>query len=215
MIFLLAHAEDAATAAAEHTPAAATATEHAAATAAAAEHATTAATADGGSGGIGALFTALGLNVPALLLNGLAFLLVVAILAKYVYPHLIKALDNKKDELEAAARHEREAKKALDKAEAQAGQVVSEARAAADEILATAKADAAAQLEAARTKGQEQAERLVSEAREQLSRDVTAARRDLKAETAKLVAAATGAVLGEKLDSQHDTDLINRSLEAK
>jgi F-type H+-transporting ATPase subunit b len=173
------------------------------------------AAAEGGSSGIGALFTSLGLNLPTLLLNGLGFLLVVAILAKFVYPHLIKALDNKKDELEATTRHEREAKKALDKAEEQAGQVISEARAAADEILATAKADAAAQLEAARLKGHEQAERLVSEAREQLSRDVTAARRDLKSETAKLVAAAAGAVLGEKLDSQHDTDLINRSLGAK
>jgi F-type H+-transporting ATPase subunit b len=170
---------------------------------------------EGGGSGIGALFTALGLNVPALLFNAAAFLLVVAALGKWVYPSLIKALDAKKGELEAATRMEHEAKKALDKAENTAGQVVSEARKAADEILATAKADATAQIEAARTKAGEQAERIVAEAREELARDITAARRELKAETAKLVAAAAGAVLGEKLDSGRDAELINRSMEVK
>ncbi len=168
-----------------------------------------------GSGGIGGLFTALGLNVPALLFNIGAFLLIVAILGKFVYPHLIKALDAKKDELEAATRHEIEAKKALDRAEDQAGQVVGEARTAADEILASAKADAAEQIETARIKATEQGERLVAEAREQLQRDIAAARRELKAETANLVAAAAGAVLNEKLDSSRDGELIRRSLEGK
>lgn len=171
--------------------------------------------AESSGGGIGSLFTALGLNVPALILNTLAFLLVVAVLGKYVYPHLIKALDAKKDELESAARMEQEAKKVLDTAEAQANKTISEARKAADEILASAKADATAQIEAARTKASEQAERLVNEAQEQLSRDITAARKELKAETAKLVAAATGAILDEKLDNSHDAELIKRSLEAK
>ena len=166
-------------------------------------------------GGIGSLFTALGLNVQSLALNTLAFLVIAAILGRYVYPSLIKALDAKKDELEAATRMEQDAKQALDKAESQAGDVVSEARKAADEILASAKADATAQIEAARTKAAEQGERLVNEAREQLSRDVLAARRELKTETAKLVASAAGAVLNEKLDDTRDSALIGRSLEGK
>jgi F0F1-type ATP synthase membrane subunit b/b' len=83
------------------------------------------------SGGIGALFNALGLNVPALLLNGAAFLVVVWVLGKWVYPHLIKALDAKKGELEAAARHEIEARKALEEAEAKAQTTLGEARKAA------------------------------------------------------------------------------------
>jgi F-type H+-transporting ATPase subunit b len=167
------------------------------------------------SSGLGSLFEALGINWQGLILNGLAFLGIVWILGKYVYPHLIKALDNKKGELEAATRLEHEARSALDKANETAGNVVTEARTAADQILASAKADAEAQIEAARKKATEQSERLVAEAREQLARDVAAARRDLKADTAKLVASATEAVLGEKLDSHRDGDLIKRSLEVK
>ena len=167
------------------------------------------------SNGIGGLFTALGLNVQSLVLNTLAFLVIAAVLGKYVYPHLIQALDAKKDELEAAVRLEREAKMALEKAEAKADGVVGEARAAADDILAAAKAEATAQVEAARVKAAAQTERSVAEAREQLARDVTAARQALKHDTAKLVASATETILGEKLDSERDRALIGRSLESK
>jgi F-type H+-transporting ATPase subunit b len=165
------------------------------------------------STGIGGLFTALGLNVQALVGNTLAFLIIAWVLGKFVFPSLIKALDAKKDELEAAVRMEGEAKQALNKAEDTAGDVVADARKAADEILAAAKADATAQIELAREKATAQGKRLVAEAHEQLERDVLAARRDLKTETAKLVAEATGAILGEKLDSEQDNKLIGRSLE--
>lgn len=167
------------------------------------------------AGGFAGLATALGLNLQALILNTLAFFVIVFILGKWVFPSLIKALDAKRDELEAATRLEREAKASLEQAEAKADAVVSEARASAEEIISAAKADATAQIEAAREKAKAQAERSVAEAREQLERDVNAARRELKTETARLVAEATGAVLNEKLDSEHDRALISRSLETK
>jgi F-type H+-transporting ATPase subunit b len=167
------------------------------------------------SSGIGGLFTALGLNLQSLVLNTLAFLVIVAVLGKYVYPSLIKALDAKQDELEAAARFEREAKTALETAGTKADGVVAEARAAASDILAAAKADAVAQIEAARAKMAEQSERTLAEAREHLARDVNAARQTLKHDTAKLVASAAETVLGEKLDSSSDAALIGRSLEGK
>ena len=167
------------------------------------------------SSGFAGLATALGLNLQALILNTLAFFVIVWILGKFVFPSLIKALDAKRDELEAATRLERDAKVSLEQAEAKAEGIVQAARVSAEEILGAAKADATASLEAAHAKAAAQAERTVSEAREQLARDVTAARRELKTETARLVAEATGAVLNEKLDSEHDRALIGRSLESK
>jgi F-type H+-transporting ATPase subunit b len=165
------------------------------------------------SGGIGGLFQALGLNWQAFLLDLAAFLVTAYIVGKYVFPPLTKALDAKKAELEAAVRLEQEAGAKLDQASKEAAAVIKEARAAADEIASTAKTDSAKQLEVARQRAQEQGERLVAEAREQLARDVLTARKELKGETAALVAEATGAVLGEKLDGQKDGALISRSLE--
>jgi len=169
----------------------------------------------GSGGGFAGLFSSLGLNTQTFVLDTLAFLVTVWVLKKYVYPPLVKALDSKKDELEAAVRLETEAKKSLEKAEGQAGDIVTEARSAADEILAAARDQATAQLDEARAKSEAQAQRTISEAREQLARDVSAARQTLRGETARLVASAAEAVLGEKLDAKHDAELIGRSLETK
>lgn len=163
--------------------------------------------------GVGALFEALGLNIQSLIVNSVAFLLVVWVMAKWVFPPLTKALDAKRDELDAALRLEREASTKLDEAKAQAGKLIEQARLEANEVLAAAKSDATTQLEAAHKKAAAAAERSVQEAREQLARDVLTARRDLKAETAKLVASATEAVLNEKLDDDRDGKLIAKSLE--
>ena len=167
------------------------------------------------NGGFGALFTALGLNVQTFLLNTAAFLVVVAIMAKFVFPPLTKALDAKRDELEAALRLEKEAGDKLAEAEKTAGGVVAEARTAAGEIVTNAKVEAGALVEAARSKAETQAERLVAEAREQLKRDVAAARSELRGEMAGLVASATEAVLDKKLDASTDAELVTRSLEAR
>jgi F-type H+-transporting ATPase subunit b len=165
------------------------------------------------SQGIGSLFTALGINVQSFVFFLIAFMVTVYIVGRWVFPPLNRALDAKREELEAAARHEDESKKVLENAEKSASELLTNARKSADEIIATAHADAASQLDAARRKATEQTERIVSEAREQLDRDVQVARRELKTETAKLVAGATENVLDRKLDDKSDAALIGRSLE--
>jgi F-type H+-transporting ATPase subunit b len=172
--------------------------------------------ADTSSGsGFAGLFTSLGLNWQTFILDGLAFLVTVWVLGKFVYPHLVKALDAKQGELEAAVRLEDEAKQSLTKAQAQADEILAKARNGADEVLAVAKEQTSAQLEAAKAKATAQGERIVAEAREQLTKDVNAARQTLKKDTAQLVADATETILGEKLDTKKDADVIGRALGGK
>ena len=165
------------------------------------------------SGGIGSLFTALGIDWRSLLLNAAAFLVIVWAMAKWVYPALVKALDAKRDELAAAARSQEDSAKALEAAQAQATKIVGEARDAAREVARTAKAEAAELAKQSEERAAAQAERMVTEAREQLARDVEAARKSLKTETAALVAQATEHVIGQKLDAAGDAKLVARSLE--
>jgi F-type H+-transporting ATPase subunit b len=165
--------------------------------------------------GIGGLFTALGVDLKTLLLNAAAFLVVVWIMGRFVYPHLIKALDNKKAELEAATREQKAAAAALEKANQEAAEILAQARAAADEVVVLARDEAATLAKSTEDKAAAQAERIVTEAREQLAKDVAAARKSLKAETAKLVVQATEAVLAEKLDDKRDAELVTRALEGR
>lgn len=161
------------------------------------------------------LFTALGLDLKTFILNGLAFLVVVLILRKFVYPSLLKALDAKIEDMGAVERLKGEAQAELDKAADEAKKVVREARKESDDILATTKAEAADIVEEARTKAETQAERIVTESREQLVRDVNAARIALRKDMAKLVMMATETVIEEKLDGSKDKALIERSLAHK
>lgn len=164
-------------------------------------------------GGLGSLFSALGLNWQALILNAIAVLIVVWVLGRFVFPTLIKALDAKREELEAATRHEQAARTALDEAAAQAAALIAQARTAADEVGAEARLEAADFIRSATAKAEVQSRRIVEDGRAQLAHDVAQARQSLKVETSRLVASATETLIGEKLDAKGDQVLIGRALE--
>ncbi len=163
----------------------------------------------------GGLLVALGINWRSLLLNTLAFFVILAILRKFVYPVLLKALDAKQDELQAAAKFEREAKEHLAAAEQSAEDMIEAARTSADQVLSNAKTEATEMISEATSKADVQAKRIMAEANDQLDINVAAARQTLKVETARLVAQATEVVLASKLDTPQDSELIKRSLETK
>ena len=161
----------------------------------------------------GGLLGALGINWRSLLLNTLAFFVILLILRKFVYPALTRALDAKQDQLMAATKAEHDAKEHLSEAERTSEEIIKQARIAADDVLASAKTESTQLVDEARIKAQSQADRIVAEAHDQLVIDVEIARHALKAETAHLVAKAAESVLEAKLDEPKDVALIKRSLE--
>jgi F-type H+-transporting ATPase subunit b len=154
----------------------------------------------------------LGLNLTSLILYGLAFLVTVAILNKYVWPPLTNVLDAKRGELEAASRLEIEAKDLLHRAELDAKKILTSARKTADDVIFSAKNEATAMVQAAEAKAQAQADTILADANTQLTHQVREARQTLAHETARLVARATSAILEEKLDKTTDAALIERGL---
>lgn len=156
---------------------------------------------------------ALGLNWWSLLINAISFLIVAWALGRFVFPGLLKSLDQKASDYAAASRLKQEAAQALEQTETQTAKLVHEARATAEQIARDARDQAAEMIKAAETKAAAEAERIVSQGREQLAHDLESARRELKADTARLVAAATQAVLQERVDQAADRRLISRSLE--
>ena len=78
------------------------------------------------------------------------------VVGKYVFPPLTKALDAKREELEAAARLETDANKQLETARGEAAGIIRQARDEAEQIMAATKADAAGAIETARKRAAEQ-----------------------------------------------------------
>ena len=161
------------------------------------------------------LFTALGINWKLLVEQALAFLILVLVLAKFVYPALMKAVDGRREQIEAATREAKEAEEVLAKAEEKVADMLAEARKEADDMLTRTHQEANTVVADAEDKAKVRAEQIVAEAREQLERDVRKARETLKKDTVELVALATEKVVGEKLDAQKDGKLITAALQEK
>lgn len=159
---------------------------------------------------------ALGIDVRLLILQLVAFLILVALLGKFVYPWLMKSVDERQKNIEAAEKASVDAQKAAESNKEEVAKLLAEARKEAAEIVGTAKLESADMLSKSEKKAQATAERIVTDAQAQLDKDVASARKTLYNETLELVGLATEKVAKTKLDKKADGELIASALkEAK
>lgn len=161
------------------------------------------------------LLQALGIDWKLFVAQGIAFLVLVGILGKFVYPALMKAIDDRRAAIEAGLKEAKESQEALEQAEVKVSELLAEARKEADDILARTHQEAASVVAEAESKAKTRAEQIVADARAQLSVDVAKAREVLKKDTVELVALATERVVGEKLDDKKDAELVKKALAEK
>lgn len=161
------------------------------------------------------LLGALGIDWMLLVQQALAFLVLVAVLAKFVYPALMKAVESRREQIESSMKEAKEAEEKLARAEEKIAKMFADARKEADDIIARSSAEANSMVADAEEKAKERAEQIVASAHTQLEADVRKARQALKDDTVELVALATEKIVGEKLDTQKDAKLIGKALEEK
>ena len=160
----------------------------------------------------GGLLGSLGIDIPTLIFQIIAFLLLVAVLAKWVFPILINVVDKRQEEIQASSKAAESAQKKAAEAEAEVAKLLKQARAEASEIVSVAKDEAAAAVTAAESKAKARADTIVANAQDQIEKDVIAAKNALRNETVDLIALATEKVVGKVVSADVDTTLINQSL---
>jgi F-type H+-transporting ATPase subunit b len=142
----------------------------------------------------------------------ITFLVMLAILARYVYPEIVKVAEARQ---QAVAEQLSEAEKARAEAETrlkEAQAKLDDARKTAQEVIDSA-GKSAQQLRAeARTKADEDAKRMVEGARKDIEAERERAIQSVRGEVANLVIAATEKVVGETLDGQKHRQLIDRAI---
>jgi len=142
----------------------------------------------------------------------IAFLIMLAILARYVYPEIVRLSEARQraiaDQLKEAERTRAEAEQRLKEAEAK----LQDARKTAQSVI-----------DAANKSGEQLRQELKQKAEEESKRTVEAARREIEAEREKAVLAvrsevagmvvtATEKVIGETLDDERHRRLIDRAI---
>src|SRR5438445_4764697 len=143
----------------------------------------------------------------------IAFLLMVLILGRYVYPLVIKAATQREVKIEEGLRAAEEAEKRLASVQEQVAQTLSEARDQAREIVSRAHKDAVVEAEDVRVKARTDAEALVRRAHADIGAERDRAIQELRSEVGALVVDAASRVIGESLDQKSHQRLIDESLE--
>ena len=159
------------------------------------------------------LFSSLGIDWTLLVLLTIAFLVLLVILRKWVYPPLVAMLDRREKALKQSSEAAQVAKTEAENAEKKTAELLKQARSEAGDIVTTAREEAANIVDEAQSKAVDKAKALVESAHDDIAKEIESARKMLYNETLELVAEATGKVLGEKIDAKKDTKLISEALE--
>ncbi len=155
---------------------------------------------------------ALGIDGKLLLFQIVAFLLLTWLLSKYVFPVLMKAVDERQRQIDESNAAAADVASQAAEAETKIAGLLKTARSEAAEIVTTAKEEAAGLIAKSEEKSKVQAERIVAAAHESIEKDILAAKKTLHNETIELVAQATEKVVGKTVTSQVDKKLIADSL---
>lgn len=158
------------------------------------------------------IFSALGIDWRLLILQLVAFIILVWLLGKFVYPWLMKSVDQRQSDIESAAKAAKEAQHAAVETQEETARIMAEARKEAAEIVSTAKLEASELSNSSEAKARATAEKIVTDAHAQLTKDIEAAKRELHDETLELVALATAQVVGKTLDKKADDSIIKDAL---
>ncbi|MAT66525.1 MAG: F0F1 ATP synthase subunit B [Gammaproteobacteria bacterium] len=140
----------------------------------------------------------------------IAFVVFVWFCMKYVWPPMMKALDERKktiaDGLAAAERGQREqelaeerAREQLVEAKQQAQEIISRAEKRASEIVEEAKADA-------RTEG----ERMIAAARNELDQELNRVKEQLRSQVAAIAVSGASKVLEREVDEKTHDELLSK-----
>ena len=162
------------------------------------------------------LITVLGIDWMMLTFQIVAFLITVLLLSKFVYPWLMKSVDERQHKIETSAKATAEAQEAADHTEKRIVKLLSKAQIEADEIVASAKAESTATIAAAEESSKKRADQIIASAQREIDSEILLAKKAIQNEMVELVALATEKVVGKVVSDKIDNKLIIDSIkEAK
>ena len=143
----------------------------------------------------------------------IAFLLMLAVLTRYVYPYIVQVAEARQRAIAEQLKDAEDARAAAEAKLKEAEAQLSDARKSAQSVLDAASRSAEQLRQELRQKAEEESKRTVESARKQIEAERDQALRSVRSEVAGLVLTATEKVIGETLDDRKQRQLIERSIE--
>ena len=142
--------------------------------------------------------------------QSLTFFLFAWFCMKFIWPFLTSAMRERQKSIAQGLAAGEEAERKLAEAESGAEQERARAKAEAAQIIEQARQRASQMIEDARTEAREEGERLVEAARSEIDQDVNRAREALRAQVAALAVSGAEKVLGETIDANRHSQMLER-----
>jgi F-type H+-transporting ATPase subunit b len=140
------------------------------------------------------------------------FAIVLLVLYKFAYKPILKILNDRTKKIEKGLKDSEEATKKLENISLSEKEILARAKKEAQEIIKKADESAKSNREVAVLETKSEAEKMLATAKKQIEQEKEKMIGEIKAEVADLVVAATGKIIGEKLDKKKDKELIEKSI---
>jgi F-type H+-transporting ATPase subunit b len=142
----------------------------------------------------------------------ITFLIMLAILARYVYPEIVKLAEARQRAIAEQLKDAEQSRDAAEKRLKEAEDKLNDARKTAQSVIeAATKSGEQLRLEM-RQKAEEESKRAIEAARKEIEAEREQAIRSVRSEVAGLVVAATEKVIGETLDDEKHRQLIDKAI---
>ena len=144
----------------------------------------------------------------------IAFLIILAIIAKFILPPLNKAMEARREEIRASLEAAETARTEADESRAQRQAILEEARSQGRQIVAQANKTAEQVRIEAQERGQLEYERLVSSAEHEISLARQRAVEEVSTQVAAIVLSVARQVIGREIDAEQHRALIDEAIAA-
>jgi F-type H+-transporting ATPase subunit b len=139
----------------------------------------------------------------------ITFGLLVLFTMKYVWPPIIKAMQDRQKRIAEGLAAAEQGAKAQEDAEAQAAITLKEAKQQAQELLMQADKQRNEMIEKAKGEAQAEGKRQLTAAQAEIEQEVNRAREQLRQQVSQLAVSGAGRILGREIDAQAHAKLLD------
>ena len=139
----------------------------------------------------------------------LAFILFVWFCMKYVWPPMLKILEEREKEIADGLNAASEGRRELEEANVRKEEILGEAKKEAADLVSQASQRANQLVEEAKTNAQEEAEKVKVSALNDIEQSAKRAREELRSEVATLAVAGAEKILNSEIDEKKNSELID------
>jgi len=144
-----------------------------------------------------------------LITQAAAFALFIWFTVKFVWPPLLRAIEERQKQIADGLAAGEQGRKALEISTREAEQVVQSARDRAAEIISQAEKRGAQMVESARSAAREEGQREAAAAKAEIEQEVTRAREQLRDQVAQLAVAGAEKILRREVDAKAHAQLLD------